>query len=434
MMRRLTKEELYRFDGTPLFPERRAYTASYELSPLEADLYQAVTTYVREEMNRADRNADGARRNNVGFALQILQRRLASSPAAIHRSLERRRKRLEDRLREERIGRDTATAKLTLSPALPAYDPDELDEAPGAETEELEEKIVDSATAAQTLMELEAEITILKDLEARALRLKLSGQDAKWRELENILDEPIMLDAASGLRRKILIFTEPKDTLEYLADKIRGRVGDAQSVVVIHGGIAREVATVASRACCGDVFMMVPCGDGCLGKDLRGGVETIARRPAGPRCRRLSRRASCGRRFAFLGWRHRRRRRPWRARCGGWLGGFRLLRFPIAALTALGHCCSPTISVPAPVRPGTESRRATWLIPYPVRLAGRSDIRRNAVDPKIQICLERRHAFERNRHARRKAQPPDWDRSACLQPRGSQLTCAHEKFSRERTL
>jgi SNF2 family DNA or RNA helicase len=52
MMRRLTKVELYRFDGTPLFPERRAYTASYSLSPAEADLYQAVTTYMREEMNR----------------------------------------------------------------------------------------------------------------------------------------------------------------------------------------------------------------------------------------------------------------------------------------------------------------------------------------------------------------------------------------------
>ena len=62
MMRRLTKEELYRFDGTPLFPERRAYTASYELSPAEADLYQAVTTYVREEMNRADRTGDDKRR------------------------------------------------------------------------------------------------------------------------------------------------------------------------------------------------------------------------------------------------------------------------------------------------------------------------------------------------------------------------------------
>jgi SNF2-related domain len=84
MMRRLTKK-LYRFDGTPLFPERCAYTASYSLSPAEADLYQAVTTYVREEMNRADRTGDDKRRMNVGFALQILQRRLASSPAAIHR-------------------------------------------------------------------------------------------------------------------------------------------------------------------------------------------------------------------------------------------------------------------------------------------------------------------------------------------------------------
>jgi superfamily II DNA or RNA helicase len=87
MMRRLTKEELYRFDGTPLFPERRAYTPSYSLSPEELDLYQAVTTYVREEMNRADRSGDGNRRSSVGFALQILQRRLASSAAAIHRSL-----------------------------------------------------------------------------------------------------------------------------------------------------------------------------------------------------------------------------------------------------------------------------------------------------------------------------------------------------------
>ena len=102
-MRRLTKEELYRFDGTPLFPERRAYTASYSLSPDEAALYLGVTTYEREEMNRAERNDDGKRRSNVGFALQILQRRLASSPAAIYRLLERRRKRLEERLREELV-------------------------------------------------------------------------------------------------------------------------------------------------------------------------------------------------------------------------------------------------------------------------------------------------------------------------------------------
>ncbi|WP_255319409.1 DEAD/DEAH box helicase family protein [Acetobacter indonesiensis] len=76
MMRRLTKEELFRFDETPLFPARYAYTVAYELSPAEADLYQAVTSYVREEMNRADRIGDGQRQGNVGFALQILQRRL----------------------------------------------------------------------------------------------------------------------------------------------------------------------------------------------------------------------------------------------------------------------------------------------------------------------------------------------------------------------
>ena len=262
MIRRQTKEELYRFDGTPLFPERRAYTASYELSPAEADLYQAVTTYVREEMNRADRNADGARRNNVGFALQILQRRLASSPAAIHRSLERRRIRLEDRLREERLGRDGLIAPL------PTYDPDDLDEAPGAEAEEAEQKIVDSATAAQTLVELQAEIAILADLETRALCLKLSGLDAKWRELESVLDHPIMLDAATGLRRKLLIFTEPKDTLEYLAQKITARFGDAQAVVVVHGGIAREARRAAIAAFNSDPVVRVMIANDAAGEGV----------------------------------------------------------------------------------------------------------------------------------------------------------------------
>ena len=244
MMRRLTKEELYRFDGTKLFPERRAYTASYELSPEEADLYQAVTTYVREEMNRADRSEDGSRRNSVGFALQILQRRLASSPAAIHRSLERRRKRMEDRLREERLMRSSGQL-LSRVPVLPTYDPDELEDVPGDEAEAAEDQILDSATAATNLVELEAEIETLKDLEGRALRLKLSGRDAKWRELEAILDDPIMIDQVTGLRRKIIIFTEPKDTLEYLAQKITARVGDPSAVVVIHGGVAREARRAA---------------------------------------------------------------------------------------------------------------------------------------------------------------------------------------------
>ncbi len=99
LMRRMVKEELLRFDGTPLFPERRAYTVSYELSPRESALYEHVTSYVREEMNRADRLGD-KRKGTVGFALTQLQRRLASSPEAIFQSLRRRRVKLEDRLEE----------------------------------------------------------------------------------------------------------------------------------------------------------------------------------------------------------------------------------------------------------------------------------------------------------------------------------------------
>jgi superfamily II DNA or RNA helicase len=268
MMRRMTKEELYRFDGTPLFPERRAYTASYALSPVEADLYQAVTTYVREEMNRADRSGDDKRRSNVGFALQILQRRLASSPAAIHRSLERRRKRLEERLREEKLMRQASAAPLSHAPVLPAYDPDDIDEVPGNEAEEAEEQIVDQATAAATLAELEAEIIILRDLEERALRLKLSGQDAKWRELESILDEPLMLDSATGLRRKVIIFTEPKDTLEYLQQKITARVGESAAVVVIHGGIAREARRGAIAAFNSDPVVRVMIANDAAGEGV----------------------------------------------------------------------------------------------------------------------------------------------------------------------
>ena len=116
MMRRLTKEELLRFDGRPLFPERRAYTVKYDLSPKEAALYAAVTDYVRTEMNRVQRftGADGRKRNTVGFALQILQRRLASSPAAIHQSLKRRRERLENELGEARIATRSRQASFRI--------------------------------------------------------------------------------------------------------------------------------------------------------------------------------------------------------------------------------------------------------------------------------------------------------------------------------
>ncbi|MFZ4809552.1 MAG: DEAD/DEAH box helicase [Hyphomicrobiaceae bacterium] len=244
LMRRLTKEELRRFDGAPLFPERKAYTIQYQLSDLEAQLYAAVTQYVRNEMrNLNDLAGDDNRRNNVGFALQILQRRLASSPAAIYHSLRRRRERLEARLAEERvIARGGKLQKAEHLPSILDDDEDsELDEAGGAELEQAEQEIADRATAAQTIPELEAELVVLRDLEKLADRLRKSGQDAKWRQLSEILDKPPMIDEATGQRRKLLIFTEPRDTLEYLASNIRQRIGKHEAVVVIHGGVPRDV-------------------------------------------------------------------------------------------------------------------------------------------------------------------------------------------------
>src|SRR5438552_1887450 len=111
LMRRMVKENLLKFDGTPLFPERIAYTVPYKLSQPEAELYKAVTTYVRDEFNRADALENDKRAGTIGFALTILQRRLASSPEAISQSLRRRRERLESRLRElELLHRGSAVA------------------------------------------------------------------------------------------------------------------------------------------------------------------------------------------------------------------------------------------------------------------------------------------------------------------------------------
>ena len=240
MMRRLTKEELLRFDGRPLFPERKAYTVKYELSQEEAALYSAVTEYVRNEMNRVLRFAehDAKKRNNVGFALQILQRRLASSPAAIYQSLKRRRERLENDLAEARLaikGRRTDIPSYELSDEtlqnLEDYGQDEIDE--------IEDRISTSATTAETIDQLAIEVETLKGLENMALHVLGTGQDTKWSQLNRILDDELMIDA-DGNRRKLIIFTEPKDTLFYLHERVRSRIGKPDAVAVIHGGVTRE--------------------------------------------------------------------------------------------------------------------------------------------------------------------------------------------------
>jgi superfamily II DNA or RNA helicase len=233
VMRRMIKEKLLTFDGKPLFPERRASTVPYALSAEESALYEEVTHYVSEEMNRADQ-VGGKRGNTVGFALTILQRRLASSPEAIYQSLVRRGKRLRQRLDLERSG-NVAAPFVEVS----AYDDDDLDDLAAGEREELEEAIVDSASAATTIAELEREIRELTSLEELARQVRNGGRDVKWQQLASLLqDEEQMFDAA-GQRRKLIVFTEHRDTLNYLVDRLRTLIGRPDAVVAIHGGVPR---------------------------------------------------------------------------------------------------------------------------------------------------------------------------------------------------
>jgi SNF2 family DNA or RNA helicase len=263
LMRRMVKENLLKFDGTPLFPERIAYTVPYQLSDAEAILYRAVTGYVREEFNRAEALENDKRAGTVGFALTILQRRLASSPEAIYQSLRRRRERLESRLRELEVlhrGGQSATIIPASLPALDSDDIDDLDEAPDSEVEAAEQGILDQATAARSMAELRIEIETLKGLESQALAVRRSGTDTKWRELASLLAE-IFTPAAIAHRvaepeapygagpippptpsphQKLVIFTEHRDTLNYLEQRITTLLGRREAVVIIHGGIGRE--------------------------------------------------------------------------------------------------------------------------------------------------------------------------------------------------
>jgi SNF2 family DNA or RNA helicase len=263
LMRRMVKEGLLKFDGTPLFPERIAYTVPYKLSDAEAQLYKAVTDYVREEFNRAEALQNDKRAGTVGFALTILQRRLASSPEAIFQSLRRRRERLESRLRELELlhrGGEIAPTPTVATPTLDAEDVEDLEDAPDDEVAAAEEEILDQATAARTIAELKGEIESLRRLEALALAVRRSGEDKKWRELASLLGEIFTPAAPAGRvaapepqppygaiskpepspRQKLIIFTEHRDTLSYLEQRVTTLLGRKDAVVLVHGGMGRE--------------------------------------------------------------------------------------------------------------------------------------------------------------------------------------------------
>ena len=250
LMRRMVKERLFKFDATPLFPERRAYAVPYKLSDGEARLYREVTDYVKEEFDRAEALQSDKRAGTVGFALTILQRRLASSPEAIYQSLRRRKERLESRLRELQLLHRGSQVAASLSASVPEWDDEDiadLEDAPDDEIVAAEEEILDRATAARTFDELRAEIQSLRRLESLAQTVRAGGDDKKWQELADLLNR--LFTAASDMNeepfvpsshQKLVVFTEHRDTLNYLHQRITTLLGRQEAVVMIHGGIGRE--------------------------------------------------------------------------------------------------------------------------------------------------------------------------------------------------
>ena len=248
LMRRLPKERVVRFNGTPLFPDRRMTTRSYRLSSGEAQVYDEVRSYVRAELARADRIGP-ARHRTAALALSALQRRVLSSPDAIREALRWRRDGLEVCASEEELLRRVAPP----SPGHPAPDQlqigecnvgeevlDGLDDAPSAEVEKAERDLLEQASAARTMTELRTEIGALKWLEELVDGLIQSGSDQKWEALSRLLTtEREMLDR-SGRRRKLVIFTDFRATVFYLAGRLGRLLGRHDAVVTLHGGMSRK--------------------------------------------------------------------------------------------------------------------------------------------------------------------------------------------------
>lgn len=239
-IRRLIKEQMRRFDGTRLFPPRDAQTLGFRLAPEAQELYERVTAYVRTEYNRAKKIADPQLRQAIGFALAILQRRLASSPAAIAKSLERRAQRLRDQLRE-------ASEPVRFPPKLFDREIDESDL-----TEEEQEARDDALMAVTTHTldpaEIRAEIELVEELARLANDVKrLPHGDAKWAKVIEAFDNPVMR-GADGHRRKVVVFTEFRDTLAYLVERFQKWIGDDEAVVAIQGGMDRATRLRVEQA------------------------------------------------------------------------------------------------------------------------------------------------------------------------------------------
>ena len=221
---RRVKEDLKDFEGKKLFLPRHVRTKPFRLgaeSEREMELYNALSEYIREQYNRF--SEDSQKRNNVAFALVILQRRLASSTYALHVSLQRRKQRLAELL-------ESATRQADAIPTEEQRD--EIEDLSETERWEREEQW-EVLSVAENIEELRDEIETLKHLEHDAQQIIDSENELKLQELKKALDEL----NANHPNEKILIFTEYFDTLDYLERKVTAW---GYSVSVIHGKMLHE--------------------------------------------------------------------------------------------------------------------------------------------------------------------------------------------------
>lgn len=231
---RRAKENMVDFDGKPLFVPRQVHTPDLNLSPVERTLYDNLSNYVQEQYNLA---LQATRGHNITFALIILQRRFASSTYALSESLKRRKARLEELERSA-----TKIAKGTGGSADVATQMERVDEMSEGERWD-EEKKWELLSLAQNTEELHQEIEILDSLIHNASLVMKQKTETKLGQLRNTLRT---LDQRQP-NEKVLIFTEAKDTLDYLVSNIESW---GYTVNTIHGAMtssARKEAETIFR-------------------------------------------------------------------------------------------------------------------------------------------------------------------------------------------
>jgi superfamily II DNA or RNA helicase/DNA-binding XRE family transcriptional regulator len=233
---RRIKEEMVSYDGTRIYPDRNSDTLSYELSQGEISeqaLYDATTGYIQSYYNKARLlNRSAAR-----FAMSIFQRRLASSTYALICSFERRIGKLERIISDIQSGETTFEQIAMQQKRLDEIDDisitktaDEEDVKEGQEEHEAIEDQAMGGIISTTLAELEVERQRVKDLLELSRKVYENGEESKFEKLRQIFTDTRYKD------EKFIIFTEHRDTLNFLVRRLEG-LGYTGRVAQIHGGM-----------------------------------------------------------------------------------------------------------------------------------------------------------------------------------------------------